>query len=165
MLRRLLTEKNIHTLFRISLYVKFLDAAIETLAGILALFVTHQTLLNTMQLIAAGELAEDPHDLVIHLILQWIHRYSVRTQMFLAFYLMAHGLVKIWLVIGLLREKLWYYPTALVVFFLFILYQLYRFTFNHPLWLLVLTVVDMIVIGLTIHEYRYLRQHIRRQSR
>ena len=78
--------------------------------------------------------------------------------MFAAVYLLGHGVIKLWLIIGLLREKLWYYPTALVVFGLFIVYQLYRYSFTHSIWLLLITIVDLVVIGLTWHEYRYLRR-------
>ncbi len=80
------------------------------------------------------------------------------TQRFLALYLLGHGVVKLWLIVGLLRERLWYYPVALVVFALFIVYQLYRFSFTHSVWLLLISVVDVVVIGLTWHEYRYLHR-------
>ena len=36
-------------------------------------------------------------------------------------------------------------------------YQLFRFRVTHSPWLLALTVVDIVVIWLTWHEYRYLR--------
>ncbi|MHB8885982.1 MAG: DUF2127 domain-containing protein [Methylovirgula sp.] len=64
--------------------------------------------------------------------------------------------MKLWLIIGLLRKKLWYYPVAIVVFGLFIAYQLYRYAFSHSVWLLLITVLDVVVIGLTWHEYRFL---------
>ena len=83
---------------------------------------------------------------------------SVGAQQFAAFYLLSHGVVKTWLIVGLLREKLWYYPVAIVVFVGFVVYQVFRFQVTHSSWLLVLTVVDIVVIWLTWHEYRYLRQ-------
>jgi hypothetical protein len=67
---------------------------------------------------------------------------------------LSHGVVKLWLIIGLLRQKLWYYPLAAAVFGLFIVYQ---YSFTNSLWLLVLSAVDVAVIALTWHEYRYLR--------
>ena len=70
---------------------------------------------------------------------------------------MSHGVIKLWLIIGLLRRKLWYYPLAIAVFGLFIVYQLYRYSFTNSVWLLVLSAVDAAVIALTWHEYRYLR--------
>lgn len=83
---------------------------------------------------------------------------SVSAQDFAALYLLAHGVTKLWLIIGLLRQRLWYYPTALIVFSLFIAYQLYRYSFSHSIWLLLITVLDVVIIGLTWHEWRYLRR-------
>jgi len=62
------------------------------------------------------------------------------------------------LIIGLLREKLSYYPVAIAVFALFIAYQLYRFSFTHSIGLMLIAMVDVVVIGLTWHEYKYLRR-------
>ena len=77
---------------------------------------------------------------------------------FTAYYLASHGIVKLFVIIGLWRKKLWYYPTAIVVFASFIVYQLYRFNFTHSIWLLVLTVLDVVVIWLTWHEYKYIKR-------
>ncbi len=60
---------------------------------------------------------------------------------------------------GLLREKLWYYPIAIIAFRLFIAYQLYRFSFTYSLFLLFITTIDAVVILLTWHEFQYLRRH------
>ena len=78
-----------------------------------------------------------------------------------AIYLFGHGVIKLWIIIGLLRKKLWYYPVAMIVFGLFIVYQLYRYTFTHSFLLLLITALDFIVIGLTWHEYRHLRTNAR----
>ena len=67
--------------------------------------------------------------------------------------------VKLLLLIGLWREKLWSYPLAIVVFTAFIAYQLYRFSFTHSPSLLLLTLMDFVVIWLTWHEYVTLRRH------
>lgn len=63
------------------------------------------------------------------------------------------------LVAGLLREKLWAYPASIVVFGLFIFYQLARFRYTHSVELLLLTVLDVIIILLTWHEYRFLKRY------
>lgn len=154
-------ERDIHLAFRISLWIKGLLASTEIVGGIVALFVTQQFLVGVANVITQGELAEDPHDLVANYLLQSVRGLSFSTQHFAAFYLMSHGVIKLWLIAGLLRERLWYYPTALLVLALFVLYQLYRFSATHSLWLLAITAVDLVIIGLTWHEYGYLR-HVAR---
>ena len=72
--------------------------------------------------------------------------------------LLSHGTIKLRLIIGLVREKLSYYPVAIAVFALFIVYQLYRFSFTHSIWLILITIVAIAVIELTWHECKYLRR-------
>ncbi|BCG83133.1 hypothetical protein MesoLj113b_66750 [Mesorhizobium sp. 113-3-3] len=45
--------------------------------------------------------------------------FSVSTQHFYAFYLLSHGIVKLALVVALLKNKLWAYPSSLIVLGLF----------------------------------------------
>jgi len=107
-----------------------------------------------------GELAGDPRDLVANYLLNTAQHLSVSTRHFTAVYLLSHGVIKLWLIVGLLREKLLYYPTAIGIFGLFIVYQFYRFSFTHSVFLLLITVLDAVVIALTWHEYRYLRHQL-----
>jgi uncharacterized membrane protein len=79
---------------------------------------------------------------------------------FFAFYLLSHGLIKSVLVVGLLREKLWAYPASFAVFGAFIAYQLYRYSFTHDIALILLSIFDLFVIYLAVHEYRLLRKHL-----
>ncbi len=159
-IKRLLSEKNIHVFFDLSLFVKGALALLEIAGGILAYFVTQQFFISAAAIVTQGELAEDPHDLIATYLLHTAQGFSVSVQHFTAAYLLGHGVVKLWLIIGLLRERLWYYPVAIVVFALFIAYQLYRFQFTHSIWLLLLTLLDIVVIWLTWHEWRFLQRRV-----
>lgn len=159
-IRQLLSEKNLHLAFDVSLWLKGAFALLEIAGGVLAYFVTQQFVVEAATVVTQGELAEDPHDLVANYLMHAAQGFSVSAQHFTAAYLLGHGVVKLWLIIGLLRERLWYYPVALVAFALFIAYQLYRYQITHSVWLLLLTVLDIVVIGLTWHEWRYLRRHV-----
>ncbi|TAL77029.1 MAG: DUF2127 domain-containing protein [Beijerinckiaceae bacterium] len=152
----LLDEKTIRLVFVASLWLKGAFALTEILGGIAAYFVTQKFLVGVASAVTQGELTEDPHDLVANYLLHSAQSLSVSAQHFAAAYLFGHGLIKLWLIAGLLRRRLWYYPTAMIVFGLFIAYQLYRFYFTHSFWLVVVTAVDVVVIALTWHEYRYL---------
>lgn len=152
-----LEEKYVRIAFEVSLLLKGVFAAAEILAGMGAYFVTQQFLLRVVERITREELLEDPRDFIANYLFQLAQHFSLSTRNFAAAYLLSHGVVKLWLIVGLLRRKLWYYPVALVTFGLFIAYQLYRYSFTHSFWLLVITAVDGVVIALTWHEYRYLR--------
>jgi len=152
---RLLEERSIRLAFRVSLVLKAVFAVTEILAGVGAYFVTQQFLFKVMERITRRELLEDPRDFIANHLSQSAQHFSVSARNFTA-YLLSHGAIKLWLISGLLRERLWYYPLAMAIFGLFIVYQLYRFDLTHSLWLILITAVDVVVIGLTWHEYRYL---------
>ena len=155
---RLPDESKIHLAFEASLVAKGLFALGEIMGGVVALFLNKELLLSVMSVLTQEELAENPHDLVANYLLNSAQTLTIGTQMFVALYLLSHGGVKLWLIIGLWRERLWYYPTALIVFGVFIVYQLYRFSFTHSVWLLLISSVDVVVIALTWQEYKYLRR-------
>jgi uncharacterized membrane protein len=143
---RQVQERRIHQIFVVSVVAKGLHALIE-IAGGLALY-----------LFSADSIGRwvdhiDPHE--------WVARHlDLGEQRFFAFYLLSHGLIKAVLVVGLLRQKLWAYPASVGVFGLFIAYQLYRYSWTHDVALIALSIFDLFVIALAIHEYRLLRKHL-----
>ena len=152
-------ERRIHQIFEISVLLKGAHALIECIGGLALAVVSTGAILNLVNALTQDELIEDPDDFVATHLLSQAQNFTVSTQHFYAFYLLSHGVIKAFLVIGLLRNKLWAYPVSLVVLGLFIVYQLYRFSYTHGVGLIVLTVFDMIVMGLIWHEYRLARRH------
>jgi uncharacterized membrane protein len=136
-------EKSIHRIFVASVAAKGAHALIE-IAGGLALYLLGSDLIA--QWIR-------PHE--------WLaNHFNPSEQGFYAFYLLSHGLVKSVVVFGLLKEKLWAYPASFVVFGAFIAYQLYRYSHTHDLALIALSIFDLFVIALAVHEWRLLRKHL-----
>ncbi|WP_069268577.1 DUF2127 domain-containing protein [Paraburkholderia nodosa] len=156
---RLLREKNLHLLFELTLGFKAVFALAEVVAGVATYLVPQRYFLAVVVWVTRDEFAEDPHDLLANFLLHTVQHLSVDAQRFAGLYLLAHGVIKLWLVAGLLRERLWYFPVSIVVFALFIAYQAYRFTYTHSVWLLLVTALDIVVIALTWHEYRYLQSN------
>ncbi len=152
-------EKNIHRVFVISLLIKGLDSLLEIAGGIMFLFTGSVTSLIIS--LTRGELLENPTDMVANGMRNLIPYFSGHTQLFWAAYLLIHGVVKIFLVAGLLKKKLWVYPTAIVVLFLFIAYQIYRYSYTHSAFLILLSLFDLLIIWLTWHEYNFYKKHPR----
>ena len=155
-----MNERRIHRIFEISLLLKGAHALIECIGGLALALVGTSTITGLVNAFTQEELLEDPNDFVATRLLSLAQNFSVSTQRFYAFYLLSHGVIKAFLVVGLLRNKLWAYPVSLVVLGLFIVYQLYRFAYTHGFGLIVLTVFDVFVIGLIWHEYRLVRRHL-----
>lgn len=153
-------ERRIHEAFEVSIWLKGAHALIECIGGLVLAVVSAGAITKLVNRLTQDELIEDRHDLVATSLLHWAQGFSVQTEHFYAFYLISHGVVKLFLVAGLIRSKLWAYPASLVVMSLFIIYQLYRFSYTHGIGLIFLTVFDLIVIGLVWHEYRLIRKHL-----
>src|ERR1700746_1671806 len=101
-----LDKAKVHAAFRMSLVLKGAIALAEVAAGSLAYLVTPQFVLNLVQTITRTELTEDPRDFVANQLVRAAQDMSVSGQHFAAFYLLGHGVVKLWLIIGLWRERL-----------------------------------------------------------
>ena len=155
-LKQLFEEKNIHLVFEISIILKGLHALLEVVGGIAIFFISQEFLLQVVTAITQDELTGDPNDFFSNYLVNVIQNFSTGSQHFASWYLLSHGVIKGLLVIGLLKEKLWSYPLAIVVFTLFIVYQLVRYTHTGSVWLLLLTVLDLVIIALTWHEYQYM---------
>ena len=153
-------ERRIHRIFQIGVILKGLHALIECASGLVLFFVSTATILHWVRLLTQQELTEDPRDFVATHLLAAAQHLSVGTETFYAVYLLGHGLIKVLLVAGLLKEKLWAYPASLVALGGFIAYQLYRYSYTHSVGLLVLTVFDVVVIVLVWHEWRILKAHV-----
>jgi len=151
-------EGEIHALFEISIVLKGVGAALETALGFALLY--SGSLITFIFQLLNNELIDDPNDFFAthaHSLLS-TSALSHSAQIFGALYLISHGVVKLFLIAGLLRNKLWAYPASLAVFSLFIFYQLVRFTRTHSVWLLVLTLLDIIIMWLIWHEYTQVRK-------
>jgi len=150
-------EKMVHGLFNMSVIIKGIDGVLEIVGGALLYLVSPVPLGTLVRRLTQHELSEDPHDLLAGVLLQAVQHLSADTQRFAAVYLVGHSLIKVGLVIALLQQRLWAYPAAIGAFGLFLVYQLYRYTHTHSVWLLVLSVVDVGVIVITWLEYKRLR--------
>ena len=155
-----MNERRIHQIFEISVLLEGAHALIECIGGLVLAFVSTSAIASLVNALTQEELIEDPNDFVATHLLSLVQNFTASTQHFYAFYLLSHGIIKVFLVIGLLRNKLWAYPVSLVVLGLFVMYQLYRFSYTHGVGLIVLTVFDVIVMGLIWHEYRLVRRAI-----
>lgn len=155
-----MNERRIHQLFEVSILLKGLHALIECASGLALWLIGNDTIVGLAHWLTQEELFEDPKDFVATHILAFAQGFSIETKHFYAFYLLSHGMVKLLLVAGLLKGKLWSYPASLIVLGLFIAYQVYRYSYTHGVGLIVLTVFDVLVMGLIWHEYMVVRRHL-----
>jgi uncharacterized membrane protein len=146
--------------FEIAIILKGLDGLLEVIGGLLLLVVTPSTIDRIVVALTEHELSEDPHDFIATHLLNTAHGLTRSTFLFGSIYLLAHGGVKIVLVVALLRNKLWAYPWLIAFLVVFIVYQVYRIILVPSAGLAALTIFDLVVVWLTYREYQ--RQRHRR---
>ena len=139
-------EKRIHQLFVITVALKGLHGLIEIVGGIaLAFFST---------------------DAILVLLYRWdrhahfARHFSTGEHHYYIWFFISHGALNLALAIGLLLQKLWAYPAAMVVLVLFIIMQMHRFVHVDDPGLIVFSLIDLLVIALAVHEFRLLRKHL-----
>src|SRR3954447_21424833 len=103
-------EKRIHRIFAVSVSLKGLHALLEMIGGIALYLTSTATIVGSISQWSNREIALERHDWIADHLLHFAEGFSIQKHHFYAFYLLSHGIVKIILVYGLLREKLWAYP-------------------------------------------------------
>jgi uncharacterized membrane protein len=144
--------------FEVSIILKGLDGLLELLGGLLLLAVSPATINHLIGRLTQHELSEDPHDLIATRLLHFGNGLTGSAVRFAAVYLLVHGAVKVFLIVALLRNKLWAYPWLIATLVVFIGYQLYRIALVPTAWLIALTVFDAFVVWLTWREWQKQRR-------
>ena len=149
-----LNKKLIDRFFEIGIWGKFLIGIFEFLAGVIY-WISGPVILNQFIIfLAQQEVAEDPNDVVVIYLAKMAGALSVGTHIFAIVYLIFHGAINIFLVVALAQNKTWAYHSALTGFSAFIVYQFYRYSYNHSLLLLFLTFFDIFIVTMIFLEYR-----------
>lgn len=156
---KLLPEKNFHELFRIGMLVKAADGFIEICGGLFIYFVNYRALNSLLFSTFRSEITETPRDAFWEYIINQWHSLALSGHLFWGLLFMAHGTAKLILSVAILKNKLWAYPTAVIVFTIFVGYEIYSLTVRPSLFLWLVTILDALVIGLILHEYRHLKKN------
>ena len=127
-------------------------------------FSLHTRLNAIVAFLTQHELSEDPKDFLATHLVSYAQSFTPSTSLFLALYLLSHGIIKIILVVALLQQRLWAYPWLIVFLSVFIVYQIYRLVLHMSLGLLALTLFDIFIVGLTVLEYRKHRARVAETS-
>lgn len=155
-------ESAIRKVFRITIIFKWISAILQIIGGISLLLLSRNIIARIIVLLTQEELTEDSKDYIATHILQFGTNLSLSIKLIIAIYLLSHGIIKLYLLYGLWKDKIKVYPLSAVVFSLFLAYQLYRYQFSHSIWLLILSLIDIIYICLILHEYKLLKSEQRK---
>jgi uncharacterized membrane protein len=146
-------RRALHRFFDVGVLFKGAEGLLEIVAGAWLAFdpdVLHMVIFR----LTAKELLHDPEDRIAGALRQFAEDIGTGRHTFATVYLVAHGVVKVVLAAGLLRNKRWAFPFGIVVLLAFAVYQMYRFTHTHALVLPALSAVDVAIAWLVWREWR-----------
>lgn len=155
---KILADKALHAGFDFMLVVKTIFATLEFLSGIALFFIAPHLVTDAVNLASSIDTSNGLVGFFVNSVTKWGSSFSVETQRFWVIYLALHGLTKLIVLSMLWRRKLWAYPFSVVVFIGFIFYQMSSYTETHSVMLIALSVFDVVMIALTLFEYKRVKQ-------
>ncbi|MFJ4219433.1 DUF2127 domain-containing protein [Curtobacterium luteum] len=155
--RRWTRERWFDLVFLVGFAFKGIDGLVELTAGIPLLVLRPAQVEAAARTVTAGELQEDPDDLVAHLVRHGAATLSADATLFAAVYLIVHGLVKLGIVAAIFRGSRRLYPWALAALSGFVVWQGYELVRHPGVGLALLTLFDVGIVALTIREQRHHR--------
>lgn len=147
-------QKYWHRLFEFSVLTKGFTGVWETVSGFLFLFLNKTTLGGWFSLLVRNELVEDPDDKFINFLTHALQNLSSDAKTFAALYVLAHGLLNIFLVVQLYRNKHWAYLVIIWAMLISLPYEIYRISIHHSAILTTITIFDAFFIALAWREYK-----------
>lgn len=147
------------TVFRVSIILKGIDALAEIIAGVLLLFITSSDITNFVTKLTKNALARDPHNSIATYLNHSAAHLAASSTLIGAIYLLSHGIIKLFVIINVLRDKYWAYPVLIVVLLGFCVYQIIDIINTHSIAVTLLTIFDVFVIIVTWLEWQKKRKH------
>jgi uncharacterized membrane protein len=144
----------LHQTFEVGISLKGVGALLEIAGGVLLWLVKPSQMNDIVRWVGENLLVDAPHHPFATHVLNASQRFADQGTTFASYYLLAHGTVKLALVICLLCNKIWAYPLTIAVFSAFMVYQVHRFTHTHSWTLIWLTIFDAVIVYLTWQEYQ-----------
>jgi uncharacterized membrane protein len=148
------SERWLALIFKVGIAFKGIDGVLELVGGLLLLAIPVSKIDAFTRLLTQHELKQDPNDFIAGHVQSFADSLTGSATLFASIYLLAHGLVKVVLVVEVLRGKLRAYPWMIGFLVAFVLYQLYEIATHFTIGLTLLTVFDLLIIWLTWHEYQ-----------
>lgn len=146
-------NKFLHNLLSYAIFIKGLSGLLEFAGSMVLFFIASRPVTFTMNILFSFVLAHDPDDPIANLVIKLLGEMSKSTRLFGATVLLIFGLINLFLVIAIWKEKFWIYPSAAIVIMFLIVYQIFRFSHTGSIALFLLTLLDILIVFLLFREY------------
>ena len=146
--------------FNTMLLGKSIFAFVEFLSGLILIFIPLDLIKTTIHHLAASISFVSLSTMITNA----GERLTNDATIFAIVYLLLHGALKLVTLALLWRKILWSYPLSIVLLVGFIIYQIFEYFHRGSISMLVLCAVDLLMILLTLLEYRKLKSHISKKK-
>jgi uncharacterized membrane protein len=146
--------KAMHLAYLVAIAIKGIDGLFEFIAGVLIAAFGSRQLYHFAIWATAPEIARHPASHAAHAIRHGAYNFTHHSHKFAIIYLLAHGLLKIGLVINLFIEHMWIFPVSAVVLLGFIGFMGVKLAAHWSPWLFAFAMFDTLTVALVINEWR-----------
>lgn len=153
-------EKQIYQLFKWSILIKGAISVAEVIVGALVMFIPVSVIMWMADYVVANIFAGDTQNFFAAEILSNAEALAGIGTLIIGAYLIARGGIKLGLIIGLLKNKLWAYPWSLIVIGLLVVFQVYELFKTLHLGIIFVTIFDLIVLYLIWREWNIVKRHL-----
>ena len=133
---------------------KGIEGAFELGMAIALNFIEVETLRGTLVEYSLNHLTYDPHDWLASHLLTLAQQISLPQKIFTTLYLFAHGLLRIFMFVTLIKRRKWAFPVSMALLALFFLYQCVHLVQHFSIGFALLALVDPALLVLVWIEYR-----------
>ena len=145
-------------LFRFGLVYKGVEGLSQIMIGTFIL--VFSGIFSLAVKLSQHELIEDPQDVIANWFIGLSSHFLTSTRIFIAIYILIHGIIKIFLAVSLWKNKRWAYPGAIIALGILVLYQIYRISHTHSIILSILTLFDLVIIWIILGELKKQRRKL-----
>lgn len=147
----------LHLAYLGAILVKGFDGLIETAAGAFIAIYGSQKIYDLAVWATAPEMARNPDSHAVHAIRHGAYGMAHGSHEFAVVYLLAHGILKLALVVNLLIGNMWIFPASIAVLLGFIAFMAAKLAAHWSPWLFAFAVFDAMTVLLIANEWRVRR--------
>lgn len=144
----------LHLAYLGAILIKGFDGLVETVAGSLIAIYGSRQIYEFAVWLTAPEIARHPESHMVHAIRHGAYGVAHGSHRFAIVYLLAHGILKLGLVINLLIEHLWIFPVSIAVLLGFIAFMAAKLAAHWSPWLFAFAMFDVLTVALIANEWR-----------
>jgi uncharacterized membrane protein len=153
-----------HRLFYVVVFLKGLNGLAEIASGVALFMLQAGAIIMWIDWLTHEELIQNPQDVLAVSLRRWAMGFGHDAQVFAAAYLLAHGVVKVFLASILLTEKkIWAFPLAVGLFSLLVSVAIHHLWVSWSWILAGFVAFDLFTIWVIAREWRALHKAVQKR--